>query len=86
MTMEQAEPGGVAELNHPHPLRGLRVDVEDESELVGVKGFGLVDVGDRDRYEFELHVHSDSFGWVKVQPSTAPRSRGRWSSISTVRP
>ena len=54
--IEQADPGGVSCTTRT-PSTGLDVHVDDEAELLGVERLGPVDVGDRDRHEFELHVH-----------------------------
>jgi hypothetical protein len=56
MTIGQAEPGG-GELDNPRPLSRLHVDVESESDVLGMEGFGPIGVGNRGGHEFEFHVH-----------------------------
>jgi hypothetical protein len=54
---DRALRAGWGQLDDPHALGRLDVDVLREAHLVDVEGLGAVHVGDRHRYELELHVH-----------------------------
>ena len=62
-------------LDHPHRLRGPRVRVEVEPELVHVEGLGPVDIRDRLDHDLQLSLHDTHV------PSSRPRGESRPAAL-----